>query len=98
VDEAHAGHASKGRHRIGVDQRGSGRSDWSTICRRHSDLEAIVAKWAPGVYRTDGRATSWLQIKNPDYTQMQDRHELLASRQTAGPRRRAQQRPDLALR
>ena len=32
-------------------------------CER--DLEGIVAKWAPGTYGTDGRATSWLKIKNP---------------------------------
>ena len=32
------------------------------------DLEGIVAKWARGAYRTDGRATSWLKIKNREYT------------------------------
>jgi len=30
------------------------------------DLEGIVAKWGRGTYRCDGRATSWLKIKNPD--------------------------------
>lgn len=27
------------------------------------DLEGIVAKWARGTYRTDGRATSWLSSR-----------------------------------
>ena len=65
-------------------------------CER--DLEGIVAKWGAGTYRTDGRSTSWLKIKNPDYTQMRDRHELFASRQATASRRRAQHRPDLVLR
>jgi bifunctional non-homologous end joining protein LigD len=65
-------------------------------CER--DLEGIVAKWAGGTYRTDGRATSWLKIKHPEYTQMRDRHELFARRQ-AGPRQgRAPTRLDLAFR
>ena len=34
------------------------------------DLEGIVAKWSRGTYRTEGRATSWLKIKNREYTQM----------------------------
>jgi hypothetical protein len=34
-----------------------------------------------GTYRTDGRATSWLKVKNLDYTQVVDRHELFADRQ-----------------
>ena len=40
------------------------------------DLEGIVAKWARGTYQCDGRGTSWLKIKNPDYSQMKGRHEL----------------------
>jgi ATP-dependent DNA ligase len=61
-------------------------------------LEGIVAKWGPGTYRIDGRATSWLKIKNPGYTQMRDRHELFAARQGADSRGRGPQRPDLVLR
>jgi hypothetical protein len=50
------------------------------------------------MYRTDGRATSWLKIKNPDYTQARDRHELFASRGSEKVRRgRALMRPDLVL-
>jgi bifunctional non-homologous end joining protein LigD len=65
-------------------------------CER--DLEGIVAKWSQGTYRTDGRATSWLKIKNPTYTQMRDRHELFAARHVGEARGRAPQRPDLVLR
>jgi ATP-dependent DNA ligase len=51
-------------------------------------LEGIVAKWNRGTYRTDGRATSWLKIKNLEYSQMRDRHELFAGRQGGrGPRK-----------
>jgi hypothetical protein len=35
------------------------------------DLEGIVAKWAKGSYQCEGCGTSWLKIKNPDYS-----HEL----------------------
>jgi hypothetical protein len=51
-----------------------------------------------GTYRTDGRATSWLKIKNPNYTQLRDRHELFAARQGDARRGRAPPRPDLVLR
>jgi ATP-dependent DNA ligase len=47
---------------------------YKLVCER--DLEGIVAKWARGSYQCDGRATSWLKIKNPEYSQMQGRHEL----------------------
>ena len=43
-------------------------------CRR--DLEGIVAKWQHGPYHSDGVQTSWLKIKNPDYSQMSGRREL----------------------
>ena len=62
------------------------------------DLEGIVAKWANGTYRTDGRATSWLKIKNRYYTQIRDRHELFASRPTRENPRRVAVRPALVLR
>jgi ATP-dependent DNA ligase len=47
-------------------------------CER--DLEGIVAKWSNGTYQCDGRGTSWLKIKNPEYSQAEDRHELFDSR------------------
>ena len=47
-------------------------------CER--DLEGIVAKWARGTHRSDGRTTSWLTIKNPEYSQVEERHELFERR------------------
>jgi hypothetical protein len=35
-----------------------------------------VGKWANGTYQTDGRCTSWVKFKNPEYSQMEARHEL----------------------
>ena len=61
------------------------------------DLEGILAKWAEGTYRTDGRATSWLKIKNREYSQMRDRQELFASRPAERRLSRAPMRPDLVL-
>jgi bifunctional non-homologous end joining protein LigD len=55
-----------------------GRDLFTTVCR--SDLEGMVAKWGAGRYHTDGRTTSWLKIKNPDYTQIAGRHELFEHR------------------
>jgi len=76
-----------------IEQRGC--DLFSAACER--DLEGIVAKWAHGTYRIDGRATSWTKIKNPHYTQMRDRHELFAARGADGRRGRAPMRPDLVL-
>jgi bifunctional non-homologous end joining protein LigD len=55
-----------------------GRDLFRAACDR--DIEGIVAKWAHGTYQTDSRRTSWLKIKNAEYTQMRDRHELFESR------------------
>lgn len=49
---------------------------------RERDLEGIVAKWGYGTYQTAGR-TSWLKIKNPDYSQAEGRHELFEKRRHA---------------
>jgi ATP-dependent DNA ligase len=76
-----------------IRERGIGL--FRAACER--DLEGVVAKWTKGAYRTDGRLTSWLTIKNPEYTQMIDRHELFESRpriKTPGLRRAA---PELRL-
>jgi ATP-dependent DNA ligase len=45
-----------------------------------------VAKWTRGVYQADGRGTSWLKIKNPEYSQMEGRHELFAAGANRQPR------------
>jgi ATP-dependent DNA ligase len=66
-------------------------------CER--DVEGSVGKWAAGTYRTNGRATSWLKIKNREYSQMRDRHQLFASRTCEISKRSALlARPDLVLR
>jgi len=62
------------------------------------DLEGVVGKWAPGSYRADSRASSWVKIKNPTYSQMEGRAELFDRRTVEGVRRSRQRRPDLALR
>jgi bifunctional non-homologous end joining protein LigD len=58
---------------------------YRAACER--DLEGIVAKWARGVYQADGRGTSWLKIKNPEYSQMDGRRELFDSPVFKGQRR-----------
>jgi ATP-dependent DNA ligase len=68
----------------------------NAYCER--DLEGIVGKFARGTYRTDGRATSWLKIKNPEYSQMRDRRELFALRGEETRRGRTSVRLDLELR
>lgn len=87
----------KSRTRSAPTLRCRGCDLFRVVCDR--DLEGIVAKWDRGTYRTDGRATSWVKIKNPYYTQMRDPRELFASRGSEGTRRgRAPMRPDLVLR
>ncbi|MBP1622103.1 MAG: ligD, partial [Acidobacteria bacterium] len=44
------------------------------------DLEGIVAKRKDAPYESDERSTSWIKIKNPQYSQIWDRHELFAQR------------------
>ena len=44
------------------------------------DLKGVVAKYARGVYHADGRTTSWLKIKNANYSQAERRHELFEAR------------------
>ena len=63
-----------------------GRDLFRLACRR--DLEGVVAKWAHGTYQTDGRSTSWIKVKNPDYSQIIDRHELFDRRSFEGATRR----------
>jgi bifunctional non-homologous end joining protein LigD len=39
------------------------------------DLEGIVAKWKHGSYLPNSTATTWIKIKNPNYSQWEGRHE-----------------------
>ena len=61
--------------------RARGTRLYELACER--DLEGIVAKCARGTYQCDGRGTSWLKVKNPEYSQIQGRHELFASKRSA---------------
>ena len=47
-------------------------------CER--DLEGVVAKLASGTYQTDGRSTSWVKVKNPEYSQAEGRAEFFENR------------------
>jgi ATP-dependent DNA ligase len=73
-----------------------GRDLFRLACER--DIEGIVAKWAHGSYQSDGRATSWLKVKNAHYSQMVGRRELFdARRGISSPRRLPAIRPELRL-
>jgi ATP-dependent DNA ligase len=55
---------------------------FSAVCA--NDLEGIVAKWKRGRYYSDGCVTSWLKIRNPEYSQINGRPELFAARKSGG--------------
>ncbi len=76
-----------------IPQRG--RDLYRVACER--DLEGIVAKWTGGTYQTDGRRTSWLKVKNPEYSQMIGRRELFDARRDRSSRHRRAITPDLCL-
>ena len=58
---------------------GRGAELFAAVCAR--DLEGVVAKWKHGRYHTDGGVTSWLKVRNRQYSQMGGRPELLGARQ-----------------
>jgi bifunctional non-homologous end joining protein LigD len=66
-----------------VEERGG--ALFAEVCR--VDAEGIVGKWAGGAYFVDGTTTSWVKVKNPDYTQVVGRHDLFAGRRGLGARR-----------
>ena len=45
---------------------------------REMDLEGTVAKRKDGLYTPE--ETSWVKIKNPQYSQIEGRHELFETR------------------
>jgi bifunctional non-homologous end joining protein LigD len=62
------------------------------------DLEGIIGKWRRGRYETDGVSTSWLKIKNPNYSQMTGRREVFERRRDhRQATRRDWHRPELRL-
>jgi bifunctional non-homologous end joining protein LigD len=44
------------------------------------DLEGIVAKWKDGWYIADNKRSTWIKIKNPQYTQAEGHDELFERR------------------
>jgi bifunctional non-homologous end joining protein LigD len=50
-----------------------GRQLFDFACQH--DLEGIVAKWKHGSYLPNSTATTWIKIKNPNYSQWEGRHE-----------------------
>src|SRR5919201_1683104 len=62
------------------------------------DLEGIVGKLRQGRYEADGVSTSWVKIKNPNYSQDEGRRELFEKRRNLTARRNKSWRaPVLAL-
>jgi ATP-dependent DNA ligase len=59
---------------------------FNATCGR--DLEGIVRKWREGRYETDGASTSWLKVKNPQYSQMVGRREVFEARRDRRQSRR----------
>ena len=76
----------------GVRERGV---DFFRVACQH-DLEGIVAKWRGGTYQS-GTRTSWLKIRNPNYSQWEGRRELFEARRDNADRRVRWVRPELAL-
>jgi bifunctional non-homologous end joining protein LigD len=74
---------------------GRGRDLFREACRR--DLEGIVGKWAHGPYSGDGVSTSWMKIKNPDYTRSVGRRDLFERRPSTRRHRREFRAPILRL-
>lgn len=66
---------------------GRGRALFDAV--RRQDLEGIVAKWKRGRYHSDGQTTSWLKIRNPDYSQIDGRHDVFAARRSVWGRSRS---------
>jgi bifunctional non-homologous end joining protein LigD len=58
-----------------VAQRG--RDLLAAVCER--DLEGIVAKSKHAPYNPDALPFSWFKVKNPQYSQARDRHQLFES-------------------
>jgi bifunctional non-homologous end joining protein LigD len=60
------------------------------------DLEGVVAKWRSGTYQSGAR-TSWLKIRNSQYSQWDGRRDLFDTRSDNATRRQRWVRPTLSL-
>ena len=56
------------------------------------DVEGVVAKWRGGTYQI-GAKTSWLKIRNPEYSQWDGRRDLFDARTDNATRRTRWVRP-----
>lgn len=63
---------SRLRYANHIEQHGT--ALFQRVCKM--DLEGIVAKHAFGPYVTERERTTWVKIKNRNYSQMQGREEL----------------------
>jgi ATP-dependent DNA ligase len=52
----------------------NGSALFARICEL--DCEGVVAKWRDGQYLADNRRSSWVKVKNPNYSQIEGRDEL----------------------
>jgi bifunctional non-homologous end joining protein LigD len=78
-----------------LEQRGD--ALFEAVCAH--DCEGIVAKWKHGTYSSNGIHTSWLKIRNPEYSAMHGRRELSEQRRDRRAiRRRDYHKPELHLR
>jgi ATP-dependent DNA ligase len=75
----------------GITERGT---DFFQVACEH-DLEGVVAKWKDGAY-TSGPRTSWLKIRNPQYSLWESRRELFDARSSNATRRQLPAKPQLA--
>ena len=75
---AHITPSIESRVRLVEGVEGGGVEFFQVACSHN--LEGIVAKWKGGSY-TSGPRTSWLEVRNPQYSQWENRRELCASRQ-----------------
>ena len=66
---------------------GRGVELFAAVCA--TDLEGIVAKWRHGRYHSNGGVTSWLKIRNRQYSQMAGRPELFGARKVGTRSKRA---------
>jgi ATP-dependent DNA ligase len=62
--------------------QGKGEELFRLTCRE--DLEGIVAKWKYGPYDCKHSVSSWIKIKNPEYTQIVGRAELFERKEAHG--------------
>jgi bifunctional non-homologous end joining protein LigD len=76
-----------------IAERGS--DLYRVACQR--DVEGIVGKWSRGAYQSDGRGTSWLKIKNPQYSQIVGRRELFEQRRDHSGAKHRSLTPELRL-